>query len=96
MKLYRQMKVISRRWSVFSLFLFKYDGLSLQEYIDIYQYWCGRGGIASKTKRDLHLSRTYCVKERILPIFERILECFKLGEKFEPNSVDSRGGNRPT
>lgn len=28
-------------------------------------------------------------------IFERILECYKLGEKSCPTSVDSRGGNRP-
>ena len=30
----------------------------------------------------------------MLPIFEKILDCFKLGEKFCPSSVDNRGGNR--
>jgi len=94
-KLLRKMKLESHRWSVFNLFVFKYDGLNPPDHLDLYQYWSGRGGVASKVKKDLHLPRTYCVKERMLPIFERILECFKLGEKFHPSSVDSRGGNRP-
>ena len=95
LKLYRQMKVESHRWSVFNLFLFKYDGLNPPEQADLYQYWTGRCGVASKIKKDLDLPRTYCVKERMLPIFERILECFKVGERFHPSSVDGRGGNRP-
>ena len=69
MKLHRQMKLESHCWSVFNLFLFKYDGLNPQEQADLYQYWTGRCGIASKIKKDLHLPRTYCVKDRMLPIF---------------------------
>ena len=94
MKLYRKIKVESHHWAVFNLFMFKYDGLSPPEVTDLYNYWSGRGGIASKIRKDLHLLRTYCVKERMLPILEKILECCKLGEKFDPSSVDSRGGNR--
>ena len=94
MKLLKQMKQESHRWSVFNLFIFKYNGLSPPDNLDLYQYWIGRSGIASRIKRDLHLPRTYCVKDRMLPIFERILDCFKLGVKFHPNSVDNRGGNR--
>ena len=94
MKLLKQMKQESHRWSIFNLFVFKYKGLSPPDDLDLYQYWIGRAGIASKIKGDLHLGRTYCVKERMLPIFEKILDCFKLGEKFRPSTVDNRGGNR--
>ena len=65
------------------------------EDIELYKYWIGRAGIASKIKRDLRLPRTYCVKDRMVPIFEKILDCFKVGEKFCPSLVDNRGGNRP-
>ena len=61
------------------------------EDIELYKYWIERAGIASKIQRDLHLVRTYCVKDRMVPIFERIIVCFKVGEKFCP----SLGGNRP-
>ena len=94
MRLLKQMKQESHRWSVFNLFVFKYEGLSPPEDLDLYQFWIGRSGIASKIKKDLHLRRTYSVKDRMLPIFEKILDCFKLGEKFRPSSVDNRGGNR--
>ena len=89
------MKVESHHWSVFNLFLFKYDGLNPSEQADLYQYWTGRCRIASKIKKDLHLPRTYCVKDMMLSIFERTLECFKVGERFYPISVNSRGGNIP-
>ena len=95
MKLIRQMRLESLQWSVFNLFIFKYDGLNHPEDSELYQYWSGRGGVGPKIKKDLDLPRTYSVKERMLPIFERILECFKLGLKFQPSSVDCRGGNQP-
>ena len=90
------MKVESHLWAVFNWFMFKYDGLNPRpDQTDLYNFWSGRGGIASKIRKDLNLPRTYCVKERMLPIFEKILECCKLGEKFNPSSVDSGGGNQP-
>ena len=96
MKVLRQMKVHSHRWSIFNLFVFKYNGLNPpNEDIELYKYWIRRAGIASKIKRDLRLPRTYCVKDRMVPIFEKILDCFKVGEKFCPSLVDNRGGNRP-
>ena len=94
LKVLKQMRKESHRWSVFNLFLFKYKGLNPPDQIDLYQYWSGRDGVGSRIKRDLHLPRTYSVKERMLPIFEQILDCFKTGEKFHPSSVDNRGGNR--
>ena len=75
------------------LFVFKFKGLNPPDHLDLYQYWSGRDGISSKIKKDLHLPWTYYVKERMFPIFERILDCFKMGEKFYHSSVDNRGGN---
>ena len=93
MKLLRPMKIYSHRWSVFNLFVFKYNGLNPpNEDIELYKYWIGRAGITSKIKRDLRLPRTYCVKDRMVPIFEKRLDCFKVGEKFCPSLVDNRGG----
>ena len=44
--------------------------------------------------KDLHLPWTHCVKNQMLPTFKRILDCFKLGERFHPNSFDNREGNQ--
>ena len=38
MKLLKQMKQESHRWSVFNLFIFKYNGLSPPDNLDLYQY----------------------------------------------------------
>ena len=92
-KMYYQMKVESFRWTVYYFFM-KRHGMSPPEDVDLYTYWTGRGGIGSKVKKDLKLSRTISVKCRLLHIFEKVMECIRSGEKFHPKMVDSRGGNR--
>ena len=93
-KSYCRMKVEAHRWTVFNFFMHRYDGLSPPEDVDLYTYWTGRGGVGPKIKKDLRLPRTFSVKERLLPIFEKILECNRVGEEFHPKMVDGRGGNR--
>ena len=68
--------------------------MSPPEDVDLFTYWTGRGGIGSKVKRDLKLPRTISVKNRLLPIFEKVMECLRSGDKFHPKLVDNRGGNR--
>ena len=63
--------------------------------VDMYQYWTGRGGIASKIKRDIGMPRTYPSK-RLLPIFEKALECHLNDECFDPTALETRCGHRST
>ena len=91
---YCQMKIEAHRWTVFNFFVHRYDGMSTPDGVDLYHHWTGKGGVGPKIKKDLQLPPTFSVKERLLPIFEKITECYRIGEKFHPKMVDSRGGNR--
>jgi len=91
---YCQMKVEAHRWTVFNFFVHRYDGMSTPDGVDLYHHWTGKGGVGPKIKKDLQLPPTFSVKERLLPIFEKITECYRIGEKFHPKMVDGRGGNR--
>ena len=82
----------SRRWSIFNLFVYKYDGLNPPDG-NYYKYWTGRGGLVSKIKSDAGISKGNGMK--LLPIFENILECFRTEVDFRPNTLDTRGGKRP-
>ena len=93
-KNYCQMKVEAHRWTVFNFFVHRYNGMSPPDGVELYTYWTGRGGVGPKIKKDLRLPHTFSVKERLLPIFEKITECYCTGEKFHPKMVDSRGENR--
>ena len=82
----------SRRWSVFHLFVYKYDGLNPPDG-DYYKYWTGQGGLVSKIKNDAGISKGNGVK--LLPIFENILECFRTEVDFRPKALETRGGQCP-
>ena len=73
-KLYYQMKVESFRWTVYYFFI-KRHGMSPPEDVDLYTHWTGRGEIGSKVKRDLKLPRTISVKNRLLSISKKAMEC---------------------
>jgi len=91
---YYQMKVEAHRWTVFNFFVHRYDGTSPPDGVELYEFWTGKGGIGSKIKKVLKLPQTFSVQERLLPIVEKIMECFHIAEKFHPKMVDNRGGNR--
>jgi len=93
-KLHYQTKLEAYRWTIFHLFTIKHRGMTPPEDIELYSYWLGRKGVGAKIKRDLNLPRTCSVKNRLLPIFEKIVECIRTGEKFHPSMVETRGGNR--
>ena len=81
-----------RRWGIFGLFVFKYKGLSPPDG-DFYKFWSGRGGIASKIKKDLEIPRNSGTK--LIQLFEFILECHRNESDFDPRAFETRGGQRP-
>ena len=46
----------SQRWTVYYLFMYKYNGMSPTDGVDLYEYWNGKNGIARKIRQDLGLS----------------------------------------
>ena len=75
------MKVESFQLTVYYFFM-KRHGMSPPEDVDLFTYWTGRGRIGSKVKRDLKLQREISVEIRLLPIFDKVMECIQSGEKF--------------
>ena len=66
-KTHKISNTIGHRYTVYTLFMKKYHGLYPPS-DDLYKFWIGRGGIASKIKRDMGMPRTYSSR-RLLPIF---------------------------
>ena len=92
-KNFHKLKINARRWTVFDLFVHKYEGLEPPPSGNYMNLWSGRNGIASKIRRDVGLSPNSGFK--MIPIFERILECHRTEQNFDPKLVDKRGGNNP-
>ena len=87
----RQQKVTTQRWTVFHLFVHKYNGLDSEDG-DYMKHWSGRGGIATCIRKDLGLDKNSGYK--LIPIFEKIMECIRLEVDFNPSMCEKRGGNR--
>ena len=83
----------SQRWSVYYLFQYKYRGMSPPEELNLYDYWSGKGGVASKIQKDLGLSTNF-KRSRLIRIFEKIMDCVTSEIEFKPEMVENRGGNR--
>ena len=82
-------KIVSQRWSIFHLFVFKYNAMDAPDgnYLD---FWKGKGGVIAKIRKDLGMNVNSGFK--FLPLFERILECIRTENDFDPSSVEKRGG----
>ena len=83
----------SQRWSVYYFFQYKYRGMSPPEELNLYDYWSGKGGVASKIQTDLGLSTDFKIS-RLIRIFKKIMDCVTFGIEFKPEMVEKRGGNR--
>ena len=82
----------ARRWSIFDLFVYKYNGLEPADG-DFYKLWQGRDGLATKIRKDLDMKPNSGYK--LIPIFEQILECHRTESDFDPVLLEKRGGQRP-
>ena len=91
-KTHKISNTIGHRYTVYTLFMKKYHGLYPPS-DDLYKFWIGRGGIASKIKRDMGMPRTFSSR-RLLLIFEKAVECYRNGDKFDPMKMESRCGHR--
>ena len=92
-KNFTKLKLRVRRWTVFDLFVNKYDGLEPPVSGNYYHLWTGRNGLASKIRKDIGLPKNSGFK--LINIFEQILECHRTEVNFDPKMVDRRGGNNP-
>ena len=82
----------ARRWTIFCLFVYKYNGLKPPDG-DFYKHWSGKGGLASKIRKDVGMSANSGMK--LIPIFEHILERLRTELDFDPKNLETRGGKRP-
>ena len=87
-----KLKNVSRRWTVFELFMYKYNGLEPPNG-DYYSYWTGRNGLVTKIRKDLNIKGNSGYK--LVPIFEQILECERSETDFHPRMLETRGGKKP-
>ena len=60
---------------------------------NLYDYWCGKDGIASKIRNDLGLPKNFKTS-RFIVIFEKIMECLTNEVEFDPDMVKNGGGHR--
>ena len=89
---FKKLRSISRRWAIFDLFVYKYNGLDCPDG-DFYAHWQGRNGLASKIRKDLKIKANSGYK--MVPIFDQILECMRTERDFDPRLIEKRGGQRP-
>ena len=82
----------ARRWTIFCLFVYKYDGLNPPDG-DFYKSWSGRNGLATKIRQDVGIDQHSGLK--LIPMFEHILEQFRTEHDFNPKDLETRGGQRP-
>ena len=88
---FMRQKNLSQRWTVFHLFVHKYNGMDAPGG-DYLKHWSGRGGIVSSIRRDLGWSVHNGTK--LIPIFEKIMECIRTETDFSPDMVDNRRGHK--
>lgn len=90
-----KMKITSNaiRHGVFVLFVNKYKALdNVVEGADVTATWGGKGGLISKIRKDLGLSKdSYSLR----PILLDIVDCARCGKGFEPCQLEHRRGHRP-
>ena len=89
---FTHLRLKARRWSIFDLFVYKYNGLDPPDG-NYYKLWMGRKGLAAKIRRDLDIKSNNGFK--MIPIFETILECLRTESDFHPKLIEKRGGQRP-